>query len=147
MATTRMLYEILYRFGPNGLLGSHAIYCDRITDDETGEVIVDKLLPATPIKDSKEAVKLLNATLISHADNNTAYKEQIEAKDAEMDKMSKAKDKELSEHAKAVKHLEANAATKDNAITELESQITELKKPPPGPSIEDRLADLEAMLK
>ncbi len=39
MAKSTHLYEVLFRFDENGLKGSHAIFIDRFTDDETGQIV------------------------------------------------------------------------------------------------------------
>lgn len=43
------LYEILLRFGPEGLAGSHVIDMEEVYDTKTGEVLTAKELEARPI--------------------------------------------------------------------------------------------------
>ena len=63
MAKSTYLYEVLFRLGPDGLVGAHAVYVDRYTDDETGQIVADRRGPARPIKPASEAATLVGDTV------------------------------------------------------------------------------------
>lgn len=46
---TTHLYEVLLRFGPQGLIGAHQCRWDRAVNTETGRVYKDEPLPPEPV--------------------------------------------------------------------------------------------------
>jgi hypothetical protein len=60
------LYEILFRFGPEGLAGAHAIDMEQLYDSDEDKVELERELPARPITlaEAKELIGVQKATVL-----------------------------------------------------------------------------------
>lgn len=76
------LYEILIRFGPEGLSGAHAIDLERVIDTETSELLAERQGAARPI-----TLEEVGAYL---GEKNAALIESLEGARAEVDRLGSA---------------------------------------------------------
>lgn len=108
------LYEILLRFGPEGLAGSHVIDMEEVYDTKTGEVLTAKELEARPIaadevgeylgKANAKAVEDLAAAQQALADEREAHDAESTALDrrkGELATLAAAIAKDYAPHVRA----------------------------------------------
>ena len=90
MAKSTHLYEVLFRFDENGLKGSHAIFIDRFTDDETGDLITEQTRPAMPVRDSAEAVSLVGQSISDFSSQIGSLQKDIRDKEKSIESLKKS---------------------------------------------------------
>ena len=77
MKRETFLYEVMLRFGPEGLVGAHQIDLERVSDGE--EIVAEKELPATAIT-SEQATALIGeqvATMAAQISALTAERDNL----------------------------------------------------------------------
>lgn len=80
------LYEVLVRFGPEGLRGAHAMDLERLIDTDTGDVISEQEGKARPItvEEVGELLGTENAALLEAVDKEKSRAAAIEANAADL---------------------------------------------------------------
>jgi outer membrane PBP1 activator LpoA protein len=137
MAREIRIDQILIRFDENGELKGAAAYdYEQERDDSTGAVTPLRELQPRPI-DAADVASILTSAELDLANKNVQLQ-------AELVIASRQRDVEMSGRARDAEAHRAAVAARVDEISRLRERVAELVAPPPGPSVEARLAAIEA---
>lgn len=114
ISKTTHLYEVLLRFGPDGLVAAHQKNLERVADDETGQVYFEsETLPvAITARQAQEAIGKESAMLTNQIAALAAERDNLAELSLSLEKRLSGAKEQADLHAAKVAVLERQASEK-----------------------------------